>query len=69
MSLYTFCLPCFFGKIKKSSWNKEEKTTPTMTAGVEKTKINEKFNHTSGPTMKSPVPMLPNSVPLTRSYM
>lgn len=36
MFLYTFCLPYFFGKIKKSSWNKKEKTTPTMTAGVEK---------------------------------
>ena len=54
MFLYTFCLPYFFGKIKKSSWNKEEKTTPTMTAGVEKNKykckINEKFNHASGMT-------------------
>ena len=69
MSLYTFCLPYFFGKIKKSSWNKEEKTTPTMTAGVEKNNINEKFNHTSGPTMKLPVPTLPNSWPLMRSYM
>ena len=39
MSLYTFFLPYFFGKIKKSSWNKEEKTTPTMTAGVEKKQI------------------------------
>ena len=38
MFLYTFYLPYFFGKIKKSSWNKKEKTTPAIKADVEKTK-------------------------------
>lgn len=67
MFLYTFCLPYFLGKIKKNRLEAMKKNHAHHDG--RRGNIRKENLYTSAPTTKSPVPSLPNSVPLTRSYM
>ena len=64
-----FLSALFFWKNKKIVLEQRRKNHAHHDGRRGKNNINEKFNHTSGPTMKSPVPTFPNRVPLTRSYI